>query len=328
MNPIYLDYNATTPVDPAVLKAMLPYLAEHFGNPSSRHAYGRRTHEAVVRARGQVARLLGARPDEIVFTSGGTEATNYAIKGAAYAALERGQAGSQVVISAVEHPATQQTASFVERLGFKPVVIGVDRYGVVDLNAMERALRAPTLIVSVMHANNETGSLQSVAEIARLAHDRGALIHVDAAQSAAKIGVDVEELSADLLTLAGHKMYAPKGVGALFVRRGVRLESLIHGAGHESARRAGTENVLYAVALGESLPDRTGGFADCERTPEAAARPTLEPSAGRDGGKDRPQRSPRAAAPQHAERELPRPHRERSARRDPRDRGLHRLSLP
>ncbi|MGH8682149.1 MAG: cysteine desulfurase family protein [Burkholderiales bacterium] len=250
--PIYLDYNATTPVDPAVLEAMLPYLREHFGNPSSQHAYGRRTHEAVEHARGQVARLLGAHPDEIVFTSGGTEATNHAVKGAAFAAFERGQIGQQVLISAVEHPATQETARFVERLGFKRVMVGVDRYGVVDLDGMERALRAPTLMVGVMHANNETGSLQPVAEIARLARSRSALMHVDAAQSAGKIRVDVGELGADLLTLAGHKMYAPKGIGALFVRRGVGLERLIHGAGHESGRRAGTENVPYIVGLGEA----------------------------------------------------------------------------
>jgi len=252
VKPIYLDYNATTPIDSAVVEAMLPYLREHFGNPSSTHAYGVRAHEAVDRARGEVARLLAANPDEIVFTGGGTEATNHAIQGAAYAALERGQAGSQVVISAVEHPATQETARFVERLGFERVVVGVDRYGVVHLDALERVLRAPTLIVSVMHANNETGSLQPVAEIARLAHEHGALMHVDAAQSAGKIRVDVGELGADLLSLAGHKMYAPKGVGALFVRRGVRLEPLIHGAGHESGRRAGTENVPYIVALGEA----------------------------------------------------------------------------
>ncbi len=252
MTPTYLDYNATTPVDPAVADAMLPYLREHFGNPSSQHAYGKRAHAAVERARGQVARLLGAQPGEIVFTSGGTEASNHAITGAAFAAFERGQIGQQMVISAIEHPATQETTRFIERLGFKRVVVGVDRYGVVDLDAMARALRAPTLIVSVMHANNETGSLQPVAEIARLARTRGALMHVDAAQSAGKIRVAVGELGADLLTLAGHKMYAPQGVGVLFVRRGVGLGPLIHGAGHESGRRAGTENVAGIVALGEA----------------------------------------------------------------------------
>jgi cysteine desulfurase len=252
MNPIYLDYNATTPVDPAVVQAMLPYLTEEFGNPSSQHAYGRRAHEAVELARAHVARLLGAHADEIVFTGGGSEATNLALKGLAFAALARGEAGSQIVISAIEHPATQEAARFVERLGFKRMVVEVDQHGVVDLDAMERALQAPTLIVSVMHANNETGTLQPIAEIAHLAHRCGALMHVDAAQSAGKISVDVGELGADLLSLAGHKMYAPKGIGALFVRRGVMIEPLIHGAGHESGRRAGTENVPYIVALGEA----------------------------------------------------------------------------
>jgi cysteine desulfurase len=266
MNPIYLDHNATTPIDPAVVETMLPYLREHFGNPSSVHAYGRRAHDAVDRARREVARLLGARPDEIVFTSCGTEATNHAIKGAAFAALERGRSGLQVVTSAVEHPATMETARFVERLGFKPVTVAVDRHGVVDLDAVEGALRSPTLLVSVMHANNETGSLQPIAEIARLARARGALVHVDAAQSAGKIPVDVGELGVDLLTLAGHKLYAPKGVGALFVGRGVRLEPFIHGAGQESGRRAGTENVPYIVALGEACRIAAAGL------PKAAER--------------------------------------------------------
>jgi cysteine desulfurase len=252
VTPIYLDYNATTPVDPAVVEAMLPYLREQFGNPSSTHAYGRHAHAAVDDARGQVALLLGSQPDEIVFTGGGTEAINHALKGAVFAAFARGQIGQQVVLSAVEHPATQEAALFVERLGFKRVVVDVDRYGVVDLDAVERALRSPTVVVSVMHANNETGSLQPVAEIAKLAHERGALVHVDAAQSAGKIEVDVAALGADLLTLAGHKVYAPKGVGALYVRRGVALEPLVHGAGQESGRRAGTENVPYIVALGEA----------------------------------------------------------------------------
>lgn len=265
-NPIYLDYNATTPIDPAVVDAMLPYLRGEFGNPSSAHAYGVRAHDAVHRARGEVARLLGAGRDEIVFTSGGTEATNHAITGAVFAAFERGQIGRQLVLSAVEHPATQETARFVERLGFKRVVVGVDRHGVVDLDAMERALRAPTLLVSIMHANNETGSLQPVAEIARLARSCGALVHVDAAQSGGKVGVDVGELGADLLTLAGHKMYAPKGIGALFVRRGVQIEPLVHGAGQESGRRAGTENVPYIVALGAAC--RIAG----ETLPETNAR--------------------------------------------------------
>ena len=229
---------------------MLPYFRACFGNPSSAHEHGVRARTAVELARGEVARLLGAEADEIVFTSGGTEATNQAIKGAAFATPER--AGQQVVISAVEHPATQEAARFVERLGFKRVVVDVDRHGVIDLAALERALRAPTLLVSVMHANNETGSLQPIAEIAKLARERRVLVHVDAAQSAGKIAVDVAALGADLLTLAGHKMYAPKGVGALYVRDGVRLEPFVHGASQESGRRAGTENVPYIVALGEA----------------------------------------------------------------------------
>ena len=272
--------------------------------------------------------MLGAQPDEIVFTSGGTEATNHAIKGAAYAALERGEAGSQVVISAVEHPATQETARFVERLGFKRVVVGVDRYGVVDLDAMERALRAPTLIVSVMHANNETGSLQPIAEIARLAHARGALMHIDAAQSAGKIRVDVGELGADLVTLAGHKMYAPKGIGALFVRRGVRLESLIHGAGHETGRRAGTENVPYIVALGEATRIAHADLA------ETGAR--LTRLRDRLWAHLREGLGAKVVLNGHPERRLPNTlnasfvgsRRKRAARGDPGARGVHRLGLP
>ena len=229
---------------------MLPYFRECFGNPSSAHEHGVRARAAIEQARAEVARLIGAQPDEIVFTSGGTEATNHAIKGAAFAAPDR--AGQQVVISAVEHPATQEAARFVERLGFKRVVVDVDRHGVIDLDVLERSLRAPTLLVSVMHANNETGSVQPIAEIAKLARERGALLHVDAAQSTGKIDVDVAALGADLLSLAGHKVYAPKGVGALYVRRGVRLEPFVHGAGQESSRRAGTENVPYIVALGEA----------------------------------------------------------------------------
>ena len=200
------DYNATTRVDPAVLEAMLPYLRERFGNPSSVHEHGVRARAAVELARGEVARLVRADAGEIVFTSGGTEATNHAIKGATFAAFARGQIGQQLVVSAVEHPATQEAARFVERLGFKRVVVAVDRHGVVALDAMERALRAPTLLVSVMHSNNEIGTLQPVAEIAKHTREQGALVHVDAAQSVGKVAVDVETLGVDLLTVAGHKL--------------------------------------------------------------------------------------------------------------------------
>ena len=246
--PIYLDYNATTPIAPEVLEAMLPYLRTHFGNPSSQHGYGAAAHAAIAQARCEVAKLIAADPDEIVFTSGGTEATNHALKGLAFAAMDGDR--RRIVLSAVEHPATLETARVLQRFGFEVVQIGVDRYGVIDLAQLARVLSPQTLVVSLMQANNETGTVQPVAAAAEAAHRHGALLHVDAAQSAGKIAVDVSVLGADLLTLAGHKLYAPKGVGALYVRAGVALENLVHGAGQESGRRAGTENVPYAVALG------------------------------------------------------------------------------
>ena len=252
MKAIYLDYNATTPLDPLVVEAMEPFLREHFGNPSSTHVYGRAAHDAVARARSQVATLIGAEAAEIVFTSGGTEATNHALKGLVLPSLARSVRGPapHVVTSTVEHPATAETCAFLERLGAQVTRVPVDRHGVVELEALEQALRRPALVVSIMHANNEVGTLEPIATIARIAHAHGALVHTDAAQSAGKIALDVEALGVDLLSLAGHKLYAPKGVGALYVRAGVALESLIHGAGHEGGRRAGTENVPYVVALG------------------------------------------------------------------------------
>jgi cysteine desulfurase len=264
MTPIYLDYNATTPLDPAVVEAMLPYLREHFGNPSSTHEYGRTAHEAVEKARNQVAELLGAQPDEIVFTGGGTEATNHALKGAVFAKptdCRPWACDAHVITSAVEHPATLQTCDFLKRLGCKITVLLVDRYGLVDPGDVRKAIDRKTALVSIMHANNEVGTIQLIKEIAAIAHEHGALMHTDAAQSLGKIPVDVSDLGVDLLSVAGHKLYAPKGAGALYIRRGIKLEPLIHGAGHESGRRAGTENVPYIVALGmacriarESLP--------------------------------------------------------------------------
>lgn len=249
--PIYLDYNATTPIDPAVLEAMLPYLRDRFGNPSSQHAYGQAVRGALAQARTDVADLIGARSDEIVFTSGGTESTNAALKGAAIAALDRGKsARRQIIVSRIEHPATLATAQALARFGFRVRPIGVDAHGFIDLGELAEAVREPTLLVSIMHANNETGTLQPIAEAAALAHGHGALMHVDAAQSAGKVAVDVDRLGADLLTLAGHKLYAPKGVGALYARRGIALEPLVHGAGQEGGRRAGTENMPYVVGLG------------------------------------------------------------------------------
>jgi cysteine desulfurase len=249
--PIYLDYNASTLVDPAVLDAMLPWLCAEFGNPSSQHAYGRAARDAIKQARTEVAQLIGAHDDEIVFTGGGTEATNHALKGCAYAELQHAvKRRLQITYTAIEHPATIVTAQALRHFGFTSRAIPVDRMGNADLGALSVALREPTLVVSIMHANNETGVIQPVAAVAAAAHAANALVHVDAAQSAGKIPVDVTSMGADLVTLAGHKLYAPKGVGALFVRRGVQLEALIHGAGQESGRRAGTENVPYIVGLG------------------------------------------------------------------------------
>lgn len=249
MRSIYLDYNATTPIAPAVQEAMLPFLAEHYGNPSSTHALGRAAHEAVEDARSRVARWLGAQRDEIVFTSGGTESNNLALKGVAFAAREF---GGHLVISAVEHPAVVQPAKFLERLGWRLSVVGVNRHGLVDPAEVEAALRPDTRLVSVMHANNEIGVVQPIGKISEICRRHGVLLHTDAAQTAGKLATRVDDLGVDLLTVAGHKVYAPKGVGALYVRRGVTLEPVLHGAGHEAGLRAGTENVPYIVGLGRA----------------------------------------------------------------------------
>ena len=262
---IYLDYNATTPVAPEVRRAMEPFLAGQYGNPSSSHLLGRTAHDAIDRARGQVAALLGCRPDEIVFTGGGSESNNLALKGVSFARRfgqrSMGSVGrisnpshvtgdGHLVISAIEHPAIVQPARFLERLGFAITVVGASREGLVSAEEFAAALREDTVLVSVMHANNEIGSIQPIREIAERCRERGVPVHTDAAQSVGKIPARVDELGVDLLTIAGHKLYAPKGVGALFVRRGTPLEPVIHGAGHEGGLRAGTENVPYIVGLG------------------------------------------------------------------------------
>jgi cysteine desulfurase len=251
-DPVYLDYNATTPLDPRVLDAMLPWLREGFGNPSSDHVYGHRAKAAVHAAREQVAALIGALPDEIVFTSCATEANNLAILGAARALHGGGR--DRLLHSAVEHPAVAQPMRHLPGAGWRVETIPVDATGRIDVAqaAAQIANGADVALVSVMLANNEVGTLQPVAEIAARAHAAGALMHVDAAQAVGKIAVDVNELGCDLLTLAGHKFYAPKGVGALYVRAGTPIQSIQFGASHEHGLRPGTENVPHIVALGEA----------------------------------------------------------------------------
>ena len=246
--PLYLDYNATTPVDPAVVEAILPYLSLHFGNPSSSHRYGQQAHDAVERARSQVADLLGSHPDEIIFTGGGSESDNLAIRGIALANRAR---SNHIITQVTEHPAVLNTCRALERLhGFRVTYLPVDEGGRVDPAQVEAAMGDSTVLITIMHANNETGTLQPLRAIAEIAHRHGALVHTDAAQSVGKIPTLVDELGVDLLTIAGHKLYAPKGIGALYVRRGLQPEPVIYGGGQESGRRAGTENVAYLVALG------------------------------------------------------------------------------
>jgi cysteine desulfurase len=245
-DPIYLDHNATTPVHPAVVEAMLPFLREHFGNPSSGHVYGQRAKHAVEYARQQVAALLDCQPDEILFTSGGTEANNLAIRGV----LELSAARRHIVTSVVEHPATARPCEFVERQDTEVTRLPVDPTGRVQTDTARAFVRGDTALVTVMLAQNETGTLMPIADLAGLAHERGAIIHTDAAQAVGKIGTRVDDLNIDLLSIAGHKLYAPKGVGALFVRRGVRLAPVLLGAGHERGLRPGTENVASVVGLG------------------------------------------------------------------------------
>ncbi len=251
MRLIYLDYNATTPIAPSVQEAMLPFLAEHFGNPSSTHALGRACQEAMEDARGRVASLLGCDPEEIVFTSGGSESNNLALKGV----LMRESPGSQghLITSTIEHPAIIQPARFLERIGYDVSIVPCDSDGVVQPAEVERAIRPTTRLVSIMHANNETGVVQPIHQIAEICQQRNILLHSDAAQSVGKIRTTVDEMGVDLLSIAGHKVYGPKGIGALYVRRGVALEPVIHGAGHETGLRAGTENVPYIVALGQAV---------------------------------------------------------------------------
>lgn len=259
--PIYLDYNATTPVAPEVVDAMLPFLREHFGNPSSSHPFGRLAAQAVVEARSHVAALIGARGDEIVFTGCATEANNLALLGVARA---RGDTKRHLVVSAIEHPAVMAPAKHLQEEGWSLTVVPVDGFGRVSPQDIAQALRPDTALVSVMHANNEIGTIQPIQEIAQITRARGVLLHTDAAQSAGKIPVNVDTLGVDLLTLAGHKLYATKGVGALYIRQNTPVRNISFGADHEHGLRPGTENVPAIVGFGvaarlarERLPQAT-----------------------------------------------------------------------
>lgn len=244
--PIYLDHNATTPLLPEVVDAMLPYLREHFGNPSSNHPFGARARAAIDEARAHVARLIGSAPEEICFTSGGTEANNLAIRGIADASSGR----RRCITSTIEHPATTNPCQHLAEHGWGVERIAVDEQGRVRMDMMRERIAADVALVTVMHANNETGTIEPIREIADIARAHGALVHTDAAQSVGKLPVNVDALGVDLLTVAGHKLNAPKGVGALYVRRGTSIQPFLLGAGHERGLRPGTENVASIVGLG------------------------------------------------------------------------------
>jgi cysteine desulfurase NifS len=247
MQPIYLDNNATTPIAREVAEVMTPYLYDHFGNPSSSHPFGTAARLAIESARRQVADLLGCKPGEVIFTSGGTESNNFAIRGAAFANRNR---GNHIITSAVEHPAVLEVCRWLAEQGFRLTILPVDETGWVSPADLEKAITADTILVTIMHANNEVGTIEPITELAEIVHRHGAVMHTDAAQSVGKIPVNVDALGVDLLSVAGHKLYAPKGIGALYQRSGTQLTKLMFGANHEANRRPGTENVLEIVGLG------------------------------------------------------------------------------
>lgn len=248
-NPIYLDYNATTPIAPEVAEEMLPYIQTHFGNPSSSYALGRISKAAVEKARMQVAELIGAHPEEIIFTSGGTESNNQAIRGIAFANQEKGK---HIITSAIEHPAVIEVCNYLASLGWEITRVPVDSFGSVNSKEIEKAIRPDTVLITIMHANNEVGTIQPIEEIGAIAQKNKIAFHTDAAQSVGKIETDVKKLGVNLLTIAGHKLYAPKGIGALYVKKGTYLQNLMFGASQEKGFRPGTENVPYIVALGKA----------------------------------------------------------------------------
>lgn len=248
-NPIYLDYNATTPVDPEVANEMIPFIQSHFGNPSSSYAIGRNSKDAIAHARKQVAGILNANPEEIIFTACATESNNIAIQGTAYANREKGK---HIITSAIEHPAVIEVCRFLNSQGFDITYLPVDTTGKVNPKDVENAIRPDTILISIMHANNEVGTIQPIAEIAAIAKRKNVIFHTDAAQSIGKIETDVTLLGVDLLTVAGHKLYAPKGIGALYIKQGTNIKNIMYGAGQEKGIRPGTENLVHIVALGKA----------------------------------------------------------------------------
>lgn len=252
MKRIYLDHNATTPVHPEVLEAMLPFMTEQFGNGSSIHTYGREARNAIDDAREQVAALINAKsPSEIVFTSTGTEADNYAIKGIAELQQSR-NGGNHIITSSIEHHAVLHTCQYLEKCGFEVTYLPVNRYGRIQLDDLREAIRDETILISIMHANNETGAIEPIGEVCNIAQEQRIPVHTDAVQSVGKLPVDVQALGVSMLSLSAHKIYGPKGIGALYIRRGTRLENLLHGGSHERNRRAGSENVPSIVGIGEA----------------------------------------------------------------------------
>lgn len=246
---IYLDYNATTPIAKEVAEAMLPYIYNDFGNPSSSHRLGINAKKAVDESREKIAELLNCLVSEIVFTSGGSESNNMVIKGVAHTYRKK---GDHIITSQIEHPSILNPCKYLESIGYKISYLPVDKYGVVEISKLEKLITNRTILVTIMHANNETGVIQPIEEISEICKKYKILLHTDAAQSMGKIDVDVEKLGVDFLTIAGHKLYAPKGIGAVYIKKGIAIEPLIHGAGHETGKRAGTENIMFDVALGKA----------------------------------------------------------------------------
>ncbi len=246
---IYMDHSATSPVDPEIFEAMRPYFVDNFGNASTLYSLGRDARKAMEAAREQVASLIGAKPEEVIFTSGGTESDNIAIKGTAYRLKNK---GNHIITSAIEHPAVRETCKYLEKNGFEVTYLPVYEEGIIRLSDLEDAITDKTILITIMHANNEIGTIQPIAEIGKIARENKIYFHTDAVQTVGKIPVNVEEMNVDMLSLSGHKVYGPKGIGALYVRKGVRLEPIIHGGGHEKGLRPGTENVSGIVGLGKA----------------------------------------------------------------------------